>query len=66
MNNPKNSLTVLAYFIAGLLVLIIAVQILGVVLRLITQLAAVVLSIALVIAVGYVVYLLIRSVLKSL
>lgn len=66
MNDSKNSLTVLAYFIVGLLVLIIAVQILGVVLKLITQVAAVVLSIVLVLAVGYVVYLLIRNVLRSL
>lgn len=66
MTAPKSTLSVLAYFVVGLLVLIVAVQVLGVILSLITKIVAAALSIALVLAVGYVVYLLVRSAIKDL
>jgi len=66
MNESRNPLAVLAYFIIGLIVLIAIVQILGGLLRLISWSVMAVLTIALIVAVGYVVFLLAKTAYKSL
>jgi hypothetical protein len=66
MNEHKNPLAALAYFIIGLVVLIAIVQILGGILRLISGVVTVVLTLALVFAIGYVVVLLVKAAYRSL
>jgi VIT1/CCC1 family predicted Fe2+/Mn2+ transporter len=66
MNSSRSPLATLAYFIVGLVVLIVVVQILGGLLRLISQVVSAALTIVLIVAVGYVVWLLIKAAYKSL
>lgn len=66
MNTSRSPLATFAYFIVGLVVLIIAVQILGGLLRLISQVVSAALTIVLIVAVGYVVWLLIKAAYRSL
>ena len=65
MNRSKNPLRWLGYFILGVLVLLAAVQILRGVLWLLYWIATLVLSLALVVAVGWVVYALLKSASRS-
>ncbi len=61
MDKEKSLLLRLGYFILGLIVLLIAVQCLRGVLWVLYHVATLVLSAAIVAAVGYVVYLLLKS-----
>ena len=66
MTEQKNPLAALAYFIIGLIVLIAIVLILGGLLRLISGIVTFALTIALVVAIGYVVALLVKAAYRSL
>lgn len=66
MNQSKNPIGTLVYFIIGLIVLIAVFQILGGLLRLISGLVATILSLALLVAMLYLVYLVAKWVLKNL
>lgn len=66
MNNQRHPLATLGYLILGLLVLVAVVQILGGLLRVISWFASALISLALLVVVGYVVYLLIRAAYRSL
>lgn len=66
MNAVRSPLRALAYFIIGLIVLIAAVWILRVVFHIITWLACLALTIALIFVVGYFVYCLVKAAVKSL
>jgi hypothetical protein len=65
MNQTKNPLAWLGYFIFGVVVLIVAAQLLRGILWLVSVIATLVLSVVLVAAVGYVVYALLRSASRS-
>jgi uncharacterized membrane protein len=65
MNQSKSPIAWLGYFILGIVVLIVAVQLLKGVLWLVSWIATLVLSVVLVAAVGYVVYALLKSASKS-
>ena len=60
----RNALATIAYLIVGLLLLVVAVQVLGVGLNLIGRLLSALLSIALIASVVYLVYLFVRSALR--
>ena len=66
MSNSRNPLKLLAYFIVGLIVLIVAVKVIAVVLGLAFALVQVVLAIALVVVVGYIVYQLVKAATRNL
>jgi ATP/ADP translocase len=65
MNQSKSSIAWLGYFIVGAVVLIVAAQLLSGILRFVAWIATVVLSILIVVAVGYVVYAFLKSAYKS-
>ena len=60
MNNEKSALTTLVHIIEGLIVLILAFWIIGVVLRIFTWIVSMVLSGILLLAIIYLVYVLIK------
>lgn len=66
MNNEKSALTTLVHIIVGLIVLILAFWILGVVLRVFTWIVSMVLSGILLLAIIYTAYLLIRWAAKNI
>lgn len=66
MSNSQSPLKILAYFIIGLLVLIVAVNVVAFVLRLAVTLVQVVVTITLVVLVGYLVYHLVKAAIRSL
>jgi|GEM_PF-3137454 len=66
MTQPENTPAKLAYFIIGLIVLIVAVQIVGGLLKLISQIVAAVLTLILIVAICYGVWLLIKALLKRM
>jgi hypothetical protein len=61
MSEPKNPIAWVGYFILGLVVLLVAVQILKGVLAVVYTIATLVLSLAIVAAIGWVVYLILKS-----
>ena len=66
MRNSRDPLRLLAYFIVGLLALIVAVNVIAFVLRLALTLVQVVVTIALVVLVGYLVYHLVKAAARNL
>jgi len=66
MRDTRSPFATLAQWIVGLVVLIIVVQVIGVLLKLISQVVAFALTLVLAIGVGYVVWLLLKAAYKSL
>ena len=61
MNTRGNPLRTLAYFIVGIVVLIVFVQVFGVLLNLAARVVASLLEVVLLVALGYFVYLMLRA-----
>lgn len=65
MNQSKSPIAWLGYFILGIIVLIVVVQLLSGILRMVYWLATLALSVVLVAAVGYLVYSILRAAYRS-
>jgi c-di-AMP phosphodiesterase-like protein len=65
MNHPKSPLAMIAYFILGLIVIAVAVKVIWWVVSLAIGLITLAIVVAVVVAVGYLTYLLLRAAIKS-
>lgn len=65
MDKPKSPLAMVAYFILGLIVIGVGIRVIGWMISLALNLIAVAISVAVVIAVGYLAYLFIRALIRS-
>jgi hypothetical protein len=66
LDRPKNGLTLLAYFIIGIIVLVVALKVAWWLLGVALTLISIAVSVAIVVLIGYVVYVLLKSVLKNM
>jgi len=65
MSEPKSPLAMIAYFILGLIVIVVAVRVIWWVINLAIGLITLAIVVAVVAAVGYLTYLLLRAAIRS-
>ena len=65
MNERKSPLAMIAYFVLGLIVIAVAVKVIFWVLGLLATILALVITVAIVVGVGYLTYLLLRAAIRS-
>ncbi|MEN6357718.1 MAG: hypothetical protein ABFD83_11620 [Armatimonadota bacterium] len=65
MNAKKNWLSIIAYFIVGIVALAVALAVIRIVIGLAITIISFAIGVAIVVAVGYVAYVLLKSLLKN-